>query len=296
MGLKNQSFHDYFQNVYGDRWENIFKALQYKNQSVYRKNKFANFLNFDFNQVQQSPHFANSYNDNSENEQALTTLTDDQNLSLFYKMDPASQFVAESLEVKRDSRVLDMCAAPGGKSLILAESLNGTGEFLVNEISKDRRERLNRVVHQYIPHDLRQNTFVKGLDGNQYGLRFPDYFDSVLCDVPCSGERHLVENEKEFNQWTLNRSKNLAVRQFSLLSSAWLCCRSGGRIVYSTCSLSPLENDEVVKKLVKRRGVKIERSVVLESYHFIEKTDFGYQILPDILGFGPMYFSIMLKA
>lgn len=296
MGLSNQPFQDYFQSIYGDRWAKIFNALQVKNKSIYRKNKFADFSSLKLHQVQQSSFFKNSYIESADSDQALTTLTDDHNLSLFYKMDPASQFVAEALDVTPDSKVLDMCAAPGGKSLILAEALNGTGEFIANEISKDRRERLNRVVHQYVPHDFRQNTFVKGLDGNQYGLRYPDYFDFVLCDAPCSGERHLVENEKEFNQWTLNRSKNLAIRQFSLLSSAWLSCRLEGRIVYSTCSISPVENDGVVKKLVKRRHVKIERPVALDMHSFIEKTEFGYQILPDTLGFGPMYFSIMLKV
>jgi 16S rRNA C967 or C1407 C5-methylase (RsmB/RsmF family) len=136
---------------------------------------------------------------------------------------------------------------------------------------------------------------VKGQDGNQFGLRMPDEFDRVLADVPCSGERHLLENKSEFEKWTVRRSQNLAVRQFSLLSSAWLTCKPGGRIVYSTCSISPIENDEIIQKMVKRRSVQILRPVFLNSELSLEKTEYGYQVLPDRSGFGPMYFSVLQK-
>lgn len=260
--MTNQKFQDYFQSVYKERWPQIFAALQVDVQHVQRPNSF---YEADSDQLQ------------------------------FYKMDPASILVARALEVQQNEKILDLCAAPGGKSLILAEALNSTGELISNEFSNSRRERLMRVFKEYIPMDQRGNVFVKGQDGNQFGLRMPDEFDRVLADVPCSGERHLLENKSEFEKWTVRRSQNLAVRQFSLLSSAWLACKPGGRIVYSTCSISPIENDEIIQKIIKRRSVQILRPAFLESETCLEKSEFGYQVLPDRSGFGPMYFSVLQK-
>lgn len=293
MAFNNSDFENFFSQCYGARWEKIFSALKTKNKSVYRKNNFAQFDQFNTSIFKPFENIKNSFQED-ENVN-IHDLKDNQGMSLFYKMDPASQIVAETLAVEKSQRVLDMCAAPGGKTLILAEALQGTGELFCNEISKERRDRLMRVIHQYIPYELRQNTHVKGLDGSQFGLKMPDYFDAVLCDAPCSGERHLLENEKEFNQWTIKRSKNLAIRQFSLLSSAWLSCLAGGKIVYSTCSISPVENDEIIKKLIKRRSVEILRPDHLKKINFVESTEFGYQILPDTASFGPMFFSVLLK-
>jgi 16S rRNA C967 or C1407 C5-methylase (RsmB/RsmF family) len=257
----NERFENFFSNVYKDRWPAIWQALHQPVKYEMRKNEFYT-----------------------------------EGLTEFYKMDPASIVVAKSLDVQIHDSVLDMCAAPGGKSLILAEALKQTGQLISNEISKDRRERLMRVFQDYILKDQRQNVYVKGLDGNQYGLQMPEKFDRVLCDVPCSGERHLIENTSEFKSWTEKRSRNLAIRQYSLLSSGWLACKPGGRIVYSTCSISPLENDEIIKKLKKRRGIEILREQDQVKNSFIEATEYGYQILPDTSYFGPMYFAVLLKV
>ncbi len=268
--MTNQKFEDYFKSVYKDRWSAIFSALKVETKHIQRPNSFFK-LNTDMLE--------------------------------FYKMDPASILVARALEVSKNEKILDLCAAPGGKSLILAEGLNfdgkSTGELISNEFSNSRRERLVRVFKEYIPMDLRTNIFVKGQDGNQFGLKMPDHFDRVLADVPCSGERHLLENKSEFEKWSIKRTQNLAVRQFSLLSSAWLTCKTGGRIVYSTCSISPIENDDVIRKLVKRREVQILHPEFLSEFSssdlVLEQTEFGYQILPDQSGCGPMYFSVMRK-
>ena len=266
----NKSFEDYFLKIYQGRWKSIKMALAEKNKQTERKNLF--------------------YSSGSA-------------LAESYAMDPASEIVARALQPESDQQVLDLCAAPGGKSLVLAEMMSfksdtwklPTGELIANEMSEGRRLRLVRVLNEYIPKEKRLFIFVKGLDGNQYGLRQPNHFDRVLADVPCSGERHLLENPTELALWSEKRTKNLSVRQFSLLSSAWLAVKPEGRIVYSTCSISPLENDGVVAKLVKKRNPKILRPDYLNEMDFVEETEFGYQILPDTCGFGPMYFSVIEK-
>ena len=292
--INNQKFEDYFSKLYQERWPKIRQALQQKERQVLRLNKFVTEV--DVSGLEPCGFLENCY----WRPEGHSLQKNSEGLYDFYVLDPASVFVAKALQAEDGERILDMCAAPGGKSLIIAEMMsNGAhsnqSELISNEMSDGRRERLMRVFHEYIPREKRETIFVKGLDGNQYGLRTPNHFNRVLADVPCSGERHLLENAKEFELWSEKRTKNLAVRQYSLLSSAWLSTIAGGRIVYSTCSISYEENDAVVAKLVKKRKPKILRIPEYEQYSFIEKTEFGYQILPDTAQFGPMYFSVIEK-
>ena len=284
----NPLFESYFSGIYKKRWAAIRAALVQPPKQVLRKNKFFGEFTPDEN-LKGCDFLKNCF----WKPDSFKLEKNSDGLYNYYVMDPASILVANSLQVQEGDEVLDMCAAPGGKSLVLAE--NNPQSLISNEMSESRRVRLMRVFHEYIPRDQRDFVHVKGLDGNQYGLRMPEHFDRVLADVPCSGERHLFENQSELALWTEKRTKNLAVRQYSLLSSAWLACKAGGQIVYSTCSISPIENDQVIQKLIKKRNPEIIRLPEYESLNFLEKTEHGYQILPDTSNFGPMYFAILKK-
>ena len=223
----------------------------------------------------------------------------DSDLLTYYVLDPASVLVAENLKVKPGERVLDLCAAPGGKSLVLAQSLfiekNPKSELILNELSPDRRERLKKVVQQYIPRDIRNQIWIKGKDGTRFGLEVKNYFDAILLDAPCSGERHLLENSKELLNWKIKRTKALSLKQYSLICSAWLALRPGGRLIYSTCALSPLENDELIQKFLKKK-----QDAVIEKIEFrgpgFESTQYGIIYLPDQSGFGPMFSCLLVKS
>lgn len=290
----NPAFENYFTKVYGDRWLKIRAALAEPEKQVLRTNLFLNSTNAD--ELKPCGFLDHCY----WKPEGYSLQKSENGHYNFYVMDPASVLVALTLEAKATDDVLDMCAAPGGKSLILAEQMRLNqdeiaGTLISNEMSESRRERLMRVMHEYIPKEQRLFISVKGLDANQYGLRNPESFDRILADVPCSGERHLIENAKEFALWSEKRTKNLAIRQYSLLSAAWLALKPGGRIVYSTCSISPEENDAVIAKLIKKRDPKILELSQAAKFDFLEKTKHGYQILPDRSHFGPMYFSIIEK-
>lgn len=308
--LNNKKFEEHFSKKYANRWEQLFKSLHQPERQILRPNGFIKKIKNNF----YSTEFIKSeYLNNFEFRSVDFEL--EKNLDGFFEnyiMDPASLFVALCLEVKPYEHVLDLCSAPGGKSLILAEKMWSEyskenfdeennkdalieGSLTCNEISEPRRSRLLRVLQDYIPKPKRMFVQVKGWDANKYGLVMPNAFDKVLADVPCSGERHLLKNSTEFNLWTAKRSANLSIRQYSILSSAWLTTKTGGRIVYSTCSISDIENDEVLKKLVKKRSVEVIFPKWIDHLCFIEKTEFGYQILPDNGGFGPMYFSVINK-
>lgn len=214
----------------------------------------------------------------------------------FYVMDPASVVVALNVGVQEGHRVLDMCAAPGGKTLVLFEKLKESGELIANDTSEARRERMKKVIQSYIPRLARERLFIHGKDGGLFGVREPEAFDRVLVDAPCSGERHLLSNSEGIKEWTPNRSESLAYRQFSLLSSAFLCTKVGGFFVYSTCALSPTENDEVVAKLLDRRKENLELDEVKDfGLPGVEKTKLGLIFMPDRCGFGPLYMSRIKK-
>lgn len=220
---------------------------------------------------------------------------DPEGLLQYYVMDPASFFAARALGVRDGDQVLDMCAAPGGKSLILAEALKTSGELTANEMSEARRERLKKVIQQYIPRNVRDRVWVTGKDGGKFALTHQEKFDRILVDAPCSGERHLFEAPKELQEWKESRSEKLAQRQYALMTAALLACRPGGRIVYSTCSVSNLENDQVIQRLLKKKEGQFK---VLETELPMagsEKTEYGIQMWPDVCEAGPIYYSVLEK-
>lgn len=286
-----KSFDEYYHKIFGDRWPALKEALQSETQQIARLNGFSSedlkekFKNKDF-----FKYFPASFWARGE----VPGRTQDDLLE-FYVMDPASALVAQALEVQPGDDVLDMCAAPGGKTLILLEALQGKGQLIANDLSPDRRERLKKVMTQYVPRDKRDHFWIKGQDGVQFGLKNPESYDRILLDAPCSGEKHLLENEEAFKDWSPRRSENLAVRQYSLLASAFLALRPGGRIVYSTCTISDQENDGVVGKLLKKKKQKIKLVQMQSPIEDAETTQFGTIFLPDRTGFGPLYFAVLEK-
>ena len=263
MSLKGrEGFEKYYSGVFGERWPALSAALLEPVKKIARPNAFAQ---------------------------------DSAKLEKTYEMDAASLLPPQALDAKPGEEVLDMCAAPGGKSLIIAESLfaggNRSGKLVVNELSDKRRARLRAVLDDYLPSEVREHMSVASHDGTRWCLYEQETFDRILLDAPCSGERHLLDDPAEMKVWSQARSKNLAVRQYALLVSALQVVRHGGRIVYSTCALSPLENDDVIARLLKRR--KGEARVLTPSFDIGEATEHGWHILPDRTGFGPIYLSVL---
>ncbi len=218
---------------------------------------------------------------------------DENGLLRYYVMDPASYWAARALEVQDGDQVLDMCAAPGGKSLILAEALMNAGELTANEMSEARRERLKKVIQQYIPRQVRDRVWVTGKDGGKFALTHKQKFDRILVDAPCSGERHLFETQKELVDWKPSRSEKLAQRQYALLTAALLACKPGGRIVYSTCTVSDLENDLVIEKLLKKKEGLFKVLQTELPMPGAEKTAYGIRMWPDRCEAGPIYYSVL---
>lgn len=211
----------------------------------------------------------------------------------FYVMDPASIWAARSLEVRAGERVLDLCAAPGGKALVLCDGLAEGGELVANDRSAARVARLRRVLDDYLPPEVRCRVQVARRDGRRWGVLEPEGFDAVFLDAPCSSERHVLGDPRELAKWSEGRVKRLALDQYALLTSAWLALRPGGRLVYCTCAITPAENDAVIGRLLERG----RHPARVDALHLPigEPTRFGWRMLPDRDGCGPSFSCRLVK-
>ncbi len=201
---------------------------------------------------------------------------------------------AESMVLPAKGRILDACAAPGGKSLVIAARMTSGSRLVANELSAERRRRLKLVLSEHLPRSISCHIEVTGYDAASLCRRRPAEFDAILLDAPCSSERHLIGDPEKLAEWSPARTRNLACRQWALLSSAFLMLASGGCLVYATCSISPEENDGVAGRLLKKYSD--EFSFIPPDFPLGEQTRFGHIFLPDACeGSGPLYISRIKK-
>ena len=253
---KNPAFEAYYENLFGDRWPRLRESL------------LLPAVHTPFSEGLIKP----------------------------YMMDGASVLAAASLRLPDSGIILDACAAPGGKSLVLASGMADSVQLLCNELSGERRRRLKNVLDEHLCDDKRLKVTVSGFNAAEMGGRKKEWnrFDAILLDAPCSSERHVIQSPKALAEWKSARPRFLSRRQWSLLSAAFLLLKNGASLVYSTCALSPEENDTPVKRLLEKYSGEVE----LDEPDFTlgEKTRYGRLILPDECGgMGPMYVARFWK-
>ncbi len=219
-----------------------------------------------------------------------------------YFLDGGSIDAALCLPTCTEGRILDMCAAPGGKSLVLASRLDGSATLQSNELSGERRNRLIRVLEEHLESSVRERVSVSSHDAARWSRYEKEAFERILLDAPCSSERHVLSDPNLLSKWTPARIRNLALRQWSLLSGAFLVLKTGGFLVYATCALSPEENDEVVERLIKKYpSAQICNTHPLPADQLYcahpERTRFGFHVLPDTSdSCGPLYYALITKS
>lgn len=266
-----EGFEKYYQDLYGARWQELKNSFQKETNTVEYFVKGA-----------QNP----------------------------YYLDSASVLAALCLPVKNSQKILDLCAAPGGKTVVLASRMDKETELFANERSASRKTRLQNTVNTCLPSEINSRIKISCSDGAVWCKKQSECFDRILLDAPCSSERHVFLDSKYLDQWTPSRIKTVTMQQWSLLSCAFRLLKENGIMVYSTCALCPLENDLMIEKLLQKFNKEKDTIQVLpieydkqEIKSFcsaelpdFEKTKYGAQILPDIQnGAGPIYFSIIKK-
>lgn len=167
---------------------------------------------------------------------------------LFYVQEPSAMCAAPLLDARPGERVLDLCAAPGGKGTQLAQAMQGQGILVLNEKVPSRA----KILLQNVERMGIVNAVVTCADPASLEERFAGYFDKVLVDAPCSGEGMLRKEPEAAANWSPENVAMCAARQKKLLDSAARMVREGGRLVYSTCTFAEEEDEENVADFLKR--------------------------------------------
>ncbi|MDO4187623.1 MAG: RsmB/NOP family class I SAM-dependent RNA methyltransferase [Lachnospiraceae bacterium] len=166
----------------------------------------------------------------------------------YYIQEPSAMSPVEYLSIEKGDRVLDLCAAPGGKSTQIAGKLKGEGILISNEIMPDRA----RILSENIERMGVRNALVISEDPRNISDKFAGFFDKVLVDAPCSGEGMFRRSETAVNEWSIDNVKLCADRQEWILDEAATMLRDGGVLVYSTCTFSKEENENQIKDFLVR--------------------------------------------
>lgn len=183
-------------------------------------------------------------------------------LKQYFLLNAASVLPVLTLDVKEGENVLDLCAAPGGKSLAILQ-MTTPGFCHCNEVDKHRYDWLVKTLKSYVPATLQHLLSVTHLDGRSIASERPGTYDKVLVDAPCSNDRSWLYTPDTHR---LKERAQLPVLQKELLCSALTAVRPGGVVVYSTCTMSCAENQLVVE-------------AVLESYPGVELLDLTQEFI-----------------
>ena len=165
----------------------------------------------------------------------------------FYLQDASAMAPVAALDPRPGERVLDLCAAPGGKSGQIAARLNGRGFLLSNEIEFSRA----RILLGNLERLGVTNAFVTSAPAEALARVLPAFFDRVLVDAPCSGEGMFRRDPEAASQWNPDVPAGCAARQTAILNDAARMVRPGGKLVYSTCTFNRLENEGTVREFLR---------------------------------------------
>lgn len=169
-------------------------------------------------------------------------------MGLYYIQEPSAMSAAALLAPKPGMRVLDLCAAPGGKSTQLATYLGDSGLLVSNEINTQR----SRILSQNIERMGIKNAIVTNEDSFVLASHFPSFFNAIQVDAPCSGEGMFRKLPEAVEQWSVENVAICAERQKEILDNAAVMLKPGGVIVYSTCTFSREENEDVIEHFLER--------------------------------------------
>lgn len=167
---------------------------------------------------------------------------------VYYIQEASAMVPAMLLDAQPGERILDLCAAPGGKSTQIAAAMRGEGILVCNEIHPKRAGILSENIERMGV----RNAIVVNHSPDELAIRFPGYFDRVLVDAPCSGEGMFRKNADACGQWSAENVRLCAGRQDEILDCAAGMLKEGGRLVYSTCTFAPEEDEGSICRFLER--------------------------------------------
>lgn len=172
---------------------------------------------------------------------------------LYYIQEPSAMLVSELADIKPGMKVLDLCGAPGGKSVKAALAIGEDGLLVTNDISSSRA----KILSENIERLGFKNTVVTNTTPTQLEKAFPNFFDVVIVDAPCSGEGMFRKLDQAKTTWSSQKVAECAAIQTQLLASAYHMLKDGGILMYSTCTYEIDENENQIKKALNQFSLKL---------------------------------------
>lgn len=250
------SFKEKYINLLGkDKANEMFTALAQEPKKAFRINSLCQNQQVSYATSEPVPDMPNAYyGEISGQDPEWVSGT-------VYSQDPAAMFPAYVADVQPGMKVLDLCAAPGGKTTALGEKLKGQGLLVANEISASRAKILRENIERWGI----SNALVTNNDSASLAQKFPAFFDLVLVDAPCSGEGMFRKNPEAIKYWSPEYVLTCQERQKEILTEAVKMIKNGGSLVYSTCTFSPEEDEEIVSWLMQNYELKIQQIKKISS-------------------------------
>jgi 16S rRNA C967 or C1407 C5-methylase (RsmB/RsmF family)/NOL1/NOP2/fmu family ribosome biogenesis protein len=272
----------------GSEYEQFISSLDQPVPVSIRSNPFKNDDQFDTNEKIEW-----SINGRFLNERPSFTLDPLFHAGCYYVQDASSQFLeVPFLQAKkildRAVRVLDLCAAPGGKSTHILSMLNGGDVLVSNEIIPSR----NNILRQNITKWGCANVFVTQNDTSQLS-QLRNLFDIIVVDAPCSGEGLFRKDKDAIEEWSIDNVNRCSVRQNEILDHAYSMLKSDGILIYSTCTFEKSENDEQVSRLEREFGIEII-PVDFQNENIV-RTEYGLAFFPHRVKGEGFYISMLRK-
>ncbi len=245
-----ESFLNTMRELLGDEFEAFLEAYDHPRQYGLRVNtdkvtveQFERIAPFSLKKI---PWIPNGYSYETEDMPARHPFYA---AGLYYLQEPSAMSPASRLPVNPGDRVLDLCAAPGGKATALGANLHGEGVLVANDINQARAKALLRNIELFGI----KNVFVTNEPPYRMAQSFPEYFDKIMVDAPCSGEGMFRKNPAVVDAWLEKGPEYFSKLQQEIIVYAFDMLKPGGMMFYSTCTFSPLENEYVLTHLLEER-------------------------------------------
>lgn len=255
-------FKDRMKDMLGDEYESFEKSYDREKYQALRVNTLkADVSDFSDNSpfhLTKVPWAENGFYYSSEDTPGKHPYHE---AGVYYIQEPSAMAPAKLLGATPGERILDTCAAPGGKTTQIASYMKGQGILICNEIVPGRAKILSENVERM---GIR-NAIVTNESTDHLAELFKNFFDRIMVDAPCSGEGMFRKNENACEEWSPENVKLCADRQDMILNNADIMLKAGGRIVYSTCTFAPEEDERTVERFICSHPEYVIEDAVLEG-------------------------------
>lgn len=278
-----ESFIHQITPILGSDVDAFLQALQTKSTTSIRKND-----KIDISYTHPVPWCKSAY---YLNERPLFTADPLLHAGAYYVQEASSMFLEQVVKqyISTPVNMLDLCAAPGGKSTHLSSLLPEGSLLISNEIIRSRAYVLAENLIKWGNH----NVMVTNNEPKDFSDLY-SFFDAVLVDAPCSGEGMFRKDEGAISEWSTDNVKKCVARQRDILSSVWSSIKENGLLIYSTCTFNRFENEENVQWIINQLGAEL-LPLHIEQNWGIVASDFGYRFYPHkVMGEG-FFISVLRK-